>query len=572
MRSPSPTSFPENPPPVSRKEWGMALLVGLVLVGVTAVPYLLATLTAQPGTVFTGTLMNPEDSQTYFAKMLQGYDGRWLYTIVFTAEPHQPTFLGGFYFFLGHVARWTGLTIVTVWHLARAVSVLLLTTAVYGFTAFFVADRRIRLTGFLTAVFGAGLGWLLFLLNQPYWLDTFPVDFKMPEAHLFFTSLTFPHIILSTALLLASFWALLQAFAHQDNPRGWAFAALASVVNLSLSILHPLLVYLIVLTGGLYWLFMSIQARRILWREGFLLVAALVLPGLLNLYYGYTLLTNDVLRGWDAQREATVSPPWPHLLLAYGPLLLLAGMHAFRQWRSGAKLSARWLFLWTWVAATVLLVYAPLNSQRRFVQGVHVPLSILAAAGLVEVALPWLLRTRPLRAILAHDRYSEPGLTRFFIALFLLVISLSNLYVFASVSTSAIIQQPDPLFRPTDEVTAVQWLRDNTSRTAVVLGDYETGNYVAGQAGNPVVLGHWAETIDFAAKTAVVAQFYSAAASDEWRQAYLNETQAQYVWYGPRERMLGGFQPETAVYLRPIYRQGTITIFKVDNSPASIDN
>ena len=565
-------NLPDSPPSVNRKEWALALLVGLAMVGITAVPYLLATLAAQPGTIFTGTLMNPEDSQTYFAKMLQGYDGRWLYTIVFTAEPHQPAFLGGFYFFLGHIARSTGLTIVTVWHLARAVSVLLLTTAVYGFTAFFVADRRTRLTGFLTAVFGAGLGWLLFLLNQPYWLDTFPVDFKMPEAHLFFTSLTFPHIILSTALLLASFWALLQAFAHQSSPRGWAFAALASVVNLSLSILHPLLVYVIVLTGGLYWLFLTIQARRILWREGFLLVAALVLPGLLNLYYGYTLLTNDVLRGWDAQREATVSPPWPHLLLAYGPLLLLAGLHALRQWRSGIKMSPRWLFLWTWVAATALLVYAPLNSQRRFVQGVHVSLSILAAAGWVEVALPWLLGTRPLRAILTHDRYSEPGLTRFFSALFLLVISLSNLYVFASVTTSAIIQQPDLLFRPTDEVTAVQWLRDNTPRTAVVLGDYETGNYVAGQAGNPVVLGHWAETIDFEAKTAVVAQFYSAAASDDWRQAYLDETQTQYVWYGPREQLLGGFQPGTAVYLHPIYRQGTITIYKVDNSPASIDN
>ena len=559
-------------PQVSRKEWALALLVGLLLAGVTAVPYLLAYLTSQPGSTFTGTLMNPEDSQTYFAKMLQGYDGRWLYTIVFTAEPHSPTFLGGFYFFLGHLARWTGLSITAVWHLARTFSVVGLAVVVYGFVACFLAGWRSRVVAFLTAVFGAGLGWLLFLVNQPYWLDAFPVDFKMPEAHLFFTSLTFPHIILSTALLLVSFWALLQAIAHKDSARGWLFAALASVVNLGLSVLHPLLVYLIVLTYGLYWLFLALRARRILWREGFLLVAALILPGLLNLYYGYSLLTNEVLRGWDAQRESTLSPPWPHLLLAFGPLLLLAGAHAYGQWRRGVKMSARWLFLWTWVLAAALLVYAPLNSQRRFVQGVHVPLSILAAAGLVEVVLPGMLATRPFRALLAHERYSEKGLTRFLLALFLLVISLSNLYVFASVSTSAVIQQPDLLFRPEDEATAVRWLRENGERTAVVLGDYESGNYVAGQAGNPVVLGHWAETIDFAGKTAVVEQFYAAATSDAWRRDFLAGAQVQYVWYGPREQALGGFDPETAVYLHPVFHQGTITLYKVDNSPPTIDN
>ncbi|MBK8985588.1 MAG: hypothetical protein IPM39_05840 [Chloroflexi bacterium] len=555
-----------NTPPakVSHKEWGLALLVGLLLVGLTAVPYLLATTTAQPGTVFTGTLMNPEDSQTYFAKMLQGYDGRWLYTIVFTAEPHEPAFLGGFYLFLGHLARWMGLTLTAVWHLARAVSVLLLALAVYGFVAYFVADRRVRLTAFLTAVFGAGLGWLLFLLNQPYWLDTFPVDFKMPEAHLFFTSLTFPHIILSTALLLASFWALLQALAHQDRRRGWLFAILASLINLSLSILHPLLVYLIVLTGSLYWLFLTIRARRILWREGFLLVVALVLPGLLNLYYGYSLLTNEVLRGWDAQRETTVSPPWPHWLMAYGPLLLFGGIHVYHQWRAGEKMSARWLFLWTWVLAAALLVYAPLSSQRRFVQGVHVPLSILAAAGFVEVILPWLWQTRPFRAILTHDRYSELGLTRFFIALFLLGISLSNLYVYASVSVSAVIQQPDLLFRPVDEVTAVQWLREHGRRTAVVLADYQSGNYVAAHAGNQVVLGHWAETIDYEGKTAVVAQFYNADTPDSWRRELLQNEAIGYVWHGPREQALGTFDPQNADYLHPIHTQGAITIYQVD--------
>ncbi|MCZ7672656.1 MAG: hypothetical protein M5U34_38830 [Chloroflexi bacterium] len=170
---------------ISKPEWVTVLVVTLVMVGITAVPYLLATITAQPGSVFMGALMNPEDSQTYFAKMLQGYDGAWLYTITFTAEAHEPAFLGGFYFLLGHSARWTGLSLETVWQAARTLSLVILMVATYGFIAYFTAERRLRLTAYLLAVFSAGLGWLLFVAGQLYWLDAFPIDFKMPEAHLF---------------------------------------------------------------------------------------------------------------------------------------------------------------------------------------------------------------------------------------------------------------------------------------------------------------------------------------------------------------------------------------------------
>jgi len=45
-----------------------------------------------------------------------------------------------------------------------------------------------------------------------------------------------------------------------------------------------------------------------------------------------------------------------------------------------------------------------------------------------------------------------------------------------------------------------------------------------------------------------------------------------YVWHGPREQALGGFDPETAVYLQPIHTENSITIYKVDNSQLTIDN
>ncbi|MEZ4646191.1 MAG: hypothetical protein R3E31_26300 [Chloroflexota bacterium] len=83
----------------------LPLLITLIFIGVLFLPYYLGYTFVPSGQAFTGILMNPEDSQTYFAKMLQGYDGQWLYTIPFTAEAHEPALVGVFTCGWG---RWRG--------------------------------------------------------------------------------------------------------------------------------------------------------------------------------------------------------------------------------------------------------------------------------------------------------------------------------------------------------------------------------------------------------------------------------------------------------------------------------
>ena len=92
----------------NKKDWLKAILVAVMTVLLMSIPYFLGYVFAKQGLAYTGLLMNPEDSQTYFAKMLQGYDGRLLYTIPFTPEPHDGAFVGVFYLWLGHLARLLG--------------------------------------------------------------------------------------------------------------------------------------------------------------------------------------------------------------------------------------------------------------------------------------------------------------------------------------------------------------------------------------------------------------------------------------------------------------------------------
>ncbi|MCB9418826.1 MAG: hypothetical protein H6667_03420 [Ardenticatenaceae bacterium] len=544
-------------PLLQTREWVTAVFIAIVAALLLLIPYYLGYTFSTNEHRFTGILMNPEDTQTYFAKMLQGYDGYWLYTIPFTAEPHNGAFVGGFYLVLGHLARLTGLSPMMMWHVVRFAADVILFVVTFYFISAFITESRTRWLAYLLAIFGSGLGWLLFLFNQPYWLDAFPVDFKQPGSHLFFTALTFPHVAVGTAVTLLSILWLKQAADGR-----WQYGVAAGFINIILGIAYPFLIYLVGLTAVLYYLYLVWQQRRILWREGIITAVAFLIPAPLYVYYAYVLQTNAVFRAWDVQ-AATLSPPWPHYLLAYGIMLLMAGLYAWKR----PSTFPRFAILWAWFLAVALLVYAPLNPQRRFVQGVQVPLAVLTAVFFTQLFIPWLERRRFWQALLARPRYSADRMARFTAVLFLLFMSLSNLYLFASVSLSAVVQQPDPLFRPQAEMDAAQWLRENVPETAVILSSYQTGSYIAGQAGQRVVLGHWAETVDYDTKAAQVEQFFAAATSDAWRQEFLRQNRVDYIWFSPREQDLGTFSLGEAGYLHTVYANDEVTIYRVgDNS------
>lgn len=542
---------------IEAREWLWAGVVTLIAVGLTLIPYALGYLNARDGWEFTGILMNPEDSQSYFAKMLQGYDGKSLYTIPFTPEPHAGAFVGMFYVWLGHLARISGVGLPVIWHVSRAAADAIMFLVTFGFISSYLGDRRTRKVAFLVAVFGSGLGWALFLANQPYWLDSFPVDFKQPGAHLFFSALTFPHVALGTALTIIAVRLCDELVSGADEMGiPWGRVLAAGATNLALVIVYPFLIYLVAAVALLTWILLVWLKKRLLWREGFLLASTFVLQTPLTIYYAYTLRTNAVFKAWDAQ-AGTPALPWPHYLIAYGPMLLLA----YFFWRDKPQSRTRFAVLWIWILAAAALLYMPLRPQRRFVQGVHVPLSILASAGFLQTLLPWVKQTTLWKKVVDLPRYSPETLSRFLVMLFVLFMSLSNFYVLASVSVSSANQQLDTIFRPVDEIEMTRWLRHEVPATSVLLADYLTGNYVAANGGHRVVLGHWAETMGYEEKQEAVATFFDSASGDQFRLELLSTYGVDFVWHGPRERELGGFDPRTVDYLDHVHTVGDISVF-----------
>ena len=139
--------------------------------------------------------------------------------------------------------------------------------------------------------------------------------------------------------------------------------------------------------------------------------------------------------------------------------------------------------------------------------------------------------------------------------------SLSNLYLLTTFTLAAAARHP-ALFHRADEVAVVEWLASNATWDETVLAAEESGNWIAAATGQRVVLGHWAETVDYAAQRERVASFYAAAAPDEERCALLAAWGVVYVYAGPAERELGAAHLDTLPCLEPLLQRGQVTLYR----------
>jgi hypothetical protein len=196
--------------------------------------------------------------------------------------------------------------------------------------------------------------------------------------------------------------------------------------------------------------------------------------------------------------------------------------------------------------------YLPWNLQRRFLEGIQVPLGLLAGVGLAEGLLP-----QPGRGD-ARSRLRWLALP-----MVVALMSMSNLYLTAGFTAAAAGRSP-AIFWPADMLAGVDWLGENTSREETILAAFDTGNLIPARIGHRVVLGHWIETVAYEDRLAQVTRFFDAATSDEERLALLQRYGVSYVFHGPYERALGAFDPSTASYLILAVQLPAVSIYRVD--------
>ena len=239
---------------------------------------------------------------------------------------------------------------------------------------------------------------------------------------------------------------------------------------------------------GAAWLMLCVRRRRVMWREAWAAGLAALISSPVVAYSAWVFTSDPVYKVWSSQ-NLILSPHPLHYLVAYGVLLALAAFAVRDAWRSERPV---WLPL-AWVGIVPLLVYLPFNLQRRLVEGVQVPLSLLAALGLVKIS--------NLKSQIPSAR------SWLVVGVVLVALSLTNVLLVGG-GCLASRGQPAPVYRDAAEAAALDWLAGQVVSDDVVLTAYETGNYLPARAWARVFMGHGPETVHFGEKKALVARFF----------------------------------------------------------------
>ena len=578
---------------MSRSEWRSVLLLAVAVVVITTAPYLLAWSKQGSDWHFSGFLFGVEDGNSYIGKMRLGARGVWDFYLFYTPEASDgvplvflPYIIPGQ--IVGHFIADTdpALTpaLIVTFHLMRIVFDALLVVAIYRFVAVFLDDPRDRLIAAILALLGGGLGWLLSLSGQ----SALPADFYIPEGFSFLILFGLPHLALARAALLGGLLALMKSLpltpaelrSAYPSPtqmgRGekeivgarhavptqpvnvgerarhvvplrhrvhiarseWRWLILAGVCWLVVGLSVPFYFVIIYCVLGAWGLAAWVKQRRfpLALFARCVVAGGITLP--LFLFYTIAFTVNPVFAAWSAQ-NLLASPPPLQYLLAYLPLGLLALFGARRVWRLEGIRPA---LLIGWVLIVPILVYLPLNVQRRMSEAVIVPLAILAAAGLRVLA-----------------ERGVPGIVRgALVTVTLLTSAFLLLGGFLAAANPA-----RPLFRPAAEIDALNWLNENSAPDDIVLSAVETGNVIPAWTHLRTFMGHGPETINWQFKTARLEYFYSGGMSGAERASLYASPCAltfacagtiRYVMDGPLEQALApGGDPAWASGLTQVY-------------------
>jgi hypothetical protein len=575
---------------IASREWRRVAVFALFILIVTSIPYALAWSRQGEAWRFSGFLFGVEDGNSYLGKMRLGMRGEWEFTLFYTPEIHRseplvvlPYIAAGQLagLFVPESSPDSQAALVITYHLMRLVCTALLIASMYLFIAQFLRARSLRLFALALATLGGGFGWLLSLIGLGGWLSSLPPDMYVPEGFSFLIIFGLPHLALARAALL---WGLvlliksqrkdaephppapprIQGGEHSGKPasnaaffaslrlRAFALSLFAGVSWLVVGLAVPFYLAVIYAILGAWGLAAWVRLRRF---PGGLFWRCVVAGGVTLPLFGYNtfiFLINEAFSQWSAQNNLP-SPHPLHYLVAYA-LLLVPALAGFRWAWHRARRQIAFALPVGWLLIVPILVYLPINVQRRLSEAAIVPLAILATMGL--------------RLLLRQGRTRRRTQTAYLIAA-----SLTTIFLLFG-ATLAALSPRTPLFRPSGEVAAFNWLNWHTSPDDVVFAAVPTGNALPAFVRARTYMGHGPETLDWPTKTDTVERFYRGELNDDEFAALFHPPcrdsaglcllPVHFIFYGEAERALSpDIAPPWADEMQLVYDADGYQIYRV---------
>ncbi len=545
---------------VRRKEWLFPLLLAATLLALAWAPYGVAFRKSSASEQFMGVIGREaiDDNNVYLALMRQAADGKVLFTNNFTPEPNRPALFNFIYLVLGRMAGVTGWSLDCVHRIFGGVSIVLLVVAVYAFIATAIRGVWYRRMALTLACFGTGLIWLARLVYRLTGIGTKTIDSWLVETSVFHTMLVYPHFVFAAALMTGAFVLLLTALRTGRSALALSGGVFAAVLAASHTFEAVVLLPTVVAFFVLDWL---ARERRPAAGEWLSLALVLGLPLPVLVFNRWTLGREPMWGNVVARLDFYTPDPF-HLALGLGAsffIALLTFDGLLRPHRSsGERLAKAWLLV-----ALALAYFPKFNWRYHLLNGIQIPLAILATQGLRRTAFRAMLRHRrrgpwPRWPVILQGRAAVALVSCLVITLSCLSsanLTLSYLYEAGQVT--------EPTYLPKDEVAAMEWMGRELPHGTLVLAAYPTGNYIPRLSGQRVFIGEDKLTEDLRGREADVEGFFRTAWSDAERLDLLRRFEVDYVFYGPEERKLGSYDVPRAPFLRSVRQGADVQIFRV---------
>jgi len=357
------------------------LIWTVLLILISSIPVFMGFMKQNEQWSFSGFVMNIDDGNSYITKMMQGYQGDWLYRAPYSLEPQKGLLVFLPYIILGKLVSPPAIhtQMVVLFHLFRVLAIAVMIYGVNRFIKLFQLKNEYHLLVLVLSTAGGGTGWLIILLGQSNFAGWLPLEFISPEGFGFISAYTIPHLAMARGLLFGSIAFFIEGISFwEENGRYPKYKWLLCAAGLFLmGIFQPLYCAIAVLWIALVSM-ITFTKKRIMNKirlKDFLYTLLVCVPA--GVWIGYILIMgwlDPYMNAWNTQ-NLVLSPPISLFVISYG-LFYLFGIINMTKLRVATNSTQGKLLL---ILAIIIpiLIYIPFNLQRRLLEGLWVSLLIL---------------------------------------------------------------------------------------------------------------------------------------------------------------------------------------------------
>ncbi|PLX24714.1 hypothetical protein C0580_04345 [Candidatus Parcubacteria bacterium] len=453
-----------------------------------------------PELIYNGsTIQNQGDFFVYLSMIEMGKQDHLIMKNLYNHESQVPIFLSPQWYPIGQFSKWTGIDTIISYHIFRIFFIFIFVAVVWWWLKKIFNSYHKRILALTAVLFANGVG--TFFINIFPNSDLVPTNFWMPESITFLSMAQYPVAIFSPAFILLIFGLFIRACEEKSRPSLWY----ASLLSLFLALVHPYDAFTIATILSTWTIIQLFQHKKYI-KELFWIYISL---GLIALHYFLVFYLDQAAAELYKQNVVNSRNILEYVFgLGLASIGSIAG--AILVFKKSYYKNSYILLIAIWAVLGWVLVYLPVDFNRRLANGWHIPLVISTV-----IFIFWLYKK------------SRPMWQGVLIAACVFLLFFETLVYIGTASVRIDQNHEDKFFYTKETKQTYEYIKEKVAPDRVVLTRGIDGNILPSFTGRTVYVGHAIQTWRANEKNEEVAQKWT---SQKDISNWLRENKISYIY------------------------------------------